>query len=122
MKTIHISDTKTLKEIKSEFNAHFPHLKIEFYSTDHEEGEGSMKTAMYDEALTLNSIRKTDTEGDLSINGHQKTSTFEENFFTHFGVSVQVFRKSGKIWLQTTATDEWTLSEQEHKGEEFDRN
>jgi hypothetical protein len=25
---------------------------------------------------------------------------------------VQVFRKSGKLWIQTTATDQWTLGEQ----------
>jgi len=32
-----------------------------------------------------------------------------------------VFRKSGRIWLQTIMTDDWTLSEQEHKGEEYDK-
>jgi hypothetical protein len=30
---------------------------------------------------------------------------------------VQVFRKSGKVWLETTVTDGWTLEEQNLQGE-----
>lgn len=121
MQTLKINDNKQLKDIKQEFNSHFPHLKLEFFSEEHHQGEGSARKAMYDDNLVLKDIRKKHTEGELSINGHQKTSTFETHFFDHFGVSAQVFRKSGRIWLQTITTDEWTLSEQEHKGEEFDR-
>ena len=76
---------------------------------------------MYVDTLLLKDIRKNHTSGELSIDGHQKTITFEENFLEHFGVNVQVFRKAGRIWLQTIMTDDWTLAAQEHKGEEFDR-
>ena len=121
MQTLKIDDAKQLKEIKQAFNAHFPHLKLEFFSEEHHQGEGSARKAMYDDTLLLKDIRKNHTEGELSIDGHQKTATFEEKFFEHFGVNVQVFRKAGRIWLQTILTDDWTLSQQEHKGEEFDR-
>jgi len=121
MQKIHINDSKKLKEIKSEFNSHFPHLKIEFFSDEHGTGEGSLRKAMYDDNLLLKEIRKNHMDGELSIDGHQKTATFESSFLEHFGVSVQVFRKSGRIWLQTIMTDDWTLSEQEHKGEEYDK-
>ena len=121
MQELHISDDKHLKDIKDEFNAHFPHLKIEFFSEEHHEGEGSSRKAMYDDTLILKEIRKIHTEGNLSIDGHLKTVTFEDNFLKHFGVNVQVFRKSGRIWLQTILTDNLTLSVQEHKGEEYDR-
>ncbi|HIP37500.1 MAG TPA: hypothetical protein EYG85_11670 [Crocinitomix sp.] len=120
MKTLKISDEKKLKDIKQEFNAHFPHLKIEFFSEEHHEGEGNSRMAMYDDKLQLKDIRKIHNEGELSIDGHQKTSTFEKNFHSHFGVNVQVFRKQGRIWLQTILTDDWTLGQQEHKGEEYD--
>jgi len=121
MHTLQISDSKQLKTIKSEFNSHFPHLKIEFFSEEHHQGEGSLRKAMYDDSLLLKDIRKNHTDGELSIDGHQKTVTFEASFLKHFGVNVQVFRKSGRIWLQTIMTDDWTLSAQEHKGEEYDR-
>lgn len=75
---------------------------------------------MYDDNLLLKDIRTKHNDGVLSIDGHLKTSTFEKNFHSHFGVNVQVFRKQGRIWLQTIITDDWTLGHQEHKGEEFD--
>ncbi|MBK6524240.1 MAG: hypothetical protein IPG07_01010 [Crocinitomicaceae bacterium] len=75
---------------------------------------------MYEDSLTLKEIRKNHTAGELSIDGHQKTSTFENNFHDHFGVTVQVFRRSGNLWLQTTTTDEWSLAHQEKTGQEFD--
>jgi hypothetical protein len=34
----------------------------------------------------------------------------------------QVYRKSGKIWLETTVTDSWTLEEQNKQGESLSKN
>lgn len=120
MRTVVIKDDKTLKEIKADFNAHFPHLKIEFFSTKHSTDEGSPKAAIYDENLLLSKIREKHAEGELSIDGHLKTASFEQNFSTTFGVNVQVYRKSGNVWLQTVTTDDWTLAEQERKGVEME--
>ena len=39
----------------------------------------------------------------------------EQRFQDVYGLSVQVFRKSGKVWLETTVTDNWTLDEQNDK-------
>lgn len=120
MNTLNISDDKKLRDIKDAFNAKFPHLKIEFFSEEHNEGEATAYKAMYDDELLLKDIRKNHNSGELSIDGHQKTCTFEQNFHDHFGVNVQVFRRTGNIWLQTTKTDDWTLSQQESKGQEYD--
>ncbi|UKN02962.1 hypothetical protein K6119_05465 [Paracrocinitomix mangrovi] len=120
MNSLKISDDIQLKELKKAFNDKFPHLKIEFFAEAHEEGEASTYKSMYDENLYLKDIRKSHNEGELSIDGHTKTATFEQNFKDHFGVNVQVWRKSGNMWLQTTTTDDWTLSEQEKKGEEYE--
>ncbi len=116
MKTITIRDDQTLKSIKSEFNQHFPHLKIEFFSIKHVEDEASPRTAVYDDSLYLKNIRTNHQEGEMSVDGHLKTSTFEQNFQKTFGVNVQVYRRSGSLWLQTITTDSWTLAEQERKG------
>ncbi len=113
MQTIHIDDSKKISEIQSEFSEHFPNLKIEFYHASHEEGEGSAGKEI-DSSKTIGEVRTKHVEGDISINGHAKVSTLEENFADNFGLNVQVFRKSGNVWLQTTLTDEWTLSEQDH--------
>jgi hypothetical protein len=36
----------------------------------------------------------------------------EDKFKNELNLNVQIFRKSGDVWLQTTSTDEWTLLEQ----------
>ena len=120
MDTLQISDKIKLKELKAAFNEKFPHLKIEFFSEEHEKGEASTYKSMYDDDLYLKDIRTVHNEGELSINGHIKTSTFEQTFKEKYGINVQVWRRSGNMWLQTTTTDDWTLSEQEKKGVQYD--
>lgn len=112
-----ITDDKKIKDVQKEFNEKFPFLKIEFYKKHHEEGEGSDADAMVDTDQTIGSVRTSREEGDLSVDGHQKVSTFEKHCYETYGLNVQVFRKSEGLWLQTTATDDWTLSEQNQKGE-----
>lgn len=113
-----ISDNKRISEIQAEFQKKFPYLKLEFYLTPHKEGEVTANAALIDPAKTIAEVRSVHSEGELSINGHLKVSTLEANFREQYGLNVQVFRRSRKIWLQTTATDEWTLSEQNNVGEE----
>ena len=38
-----------------------------------------------------------------------------------FGLHVQIFRKSGDIWLQTSSTDHWTLEHHQEKAIEADK-
>ena len=43
-----------------------------------------------------------------------------ENIFKdQFGANVQVSRKSGSLWLETTLTDKWTLLQQNEQGKEL---
>jgi len=111
-----ITDSKKLYDIKREFSEKFSYLKLEFYAKHHKEGEGSEAKLQIDGDMTIGSVRETHNEGDLSIDGHLKVSTFERMFFEKYGLNVQVFRKSGTIWLQTIKTDEWTLTEQNERG------
>ena len=39
--------------------------------------------------------------------------------FSKFGLAAQVFRKSGNVWLETSATDNWTLLQQNNEGAEL---
>jgi hypothetical protein len=114
-----ISDERTLAEVQREFHEKFPFLKLAFYSTPHKTGEGSQNKALINETKTIGEVRTVHNTGDLSINGHLKVSTLEQQFAEVYGLNVQVFRKSGSIWLQTITTDDWTLSAQNKKGEEY---
>jgi hypothetical protein len=115
-----IDDTSTIQEIQQEFNAQYPNLKIEFFHQDDSHHKLFCRLNLItDTHKKLKEIRHIHQKGQISINGHQKVSTLERHFKELLGVNIQVFRKSGKSWLQTTATDEWTLAEQNKKGEEM---
>ena len=111
-----ITDNKSLRQVKNEFQEKFPFLKLEFYDHAHHEGEGSPEKYHLDETMTIGGVRKVHNEGELSIHGNLKVSTLESQFAEIFGLNVQVFRRSGELWLQTTSTDEWTLADQNEKG------
>lgn len=119
MTDIKISDDKTIGEVQAEFQEHFPFLKIEFYSGEHIEGQGTLDALKINVNKTIGEVRSKHTSGELSIHGNQKVATLESNFHDMFGLNVQVFRRSANLWLQTTVTDEWTLSQQNETAKEF---
>jgi len=114
-----ITDLKTIKEVQQEFNSKYPFLKIEFYKEAHTTKEGSPDSMKWGSEESIESIRKVHNSGDLSIKDDQKISELETNFLEQYGLSAQVFYKSGNLWLQTTATDEWTLKQQNDRAESF---
>ena len=107
-----IKDARTLKDIQEEFSDKFPFLRIDFFSWI---GKTEEKQKLNPE-LTIGEVRTIHKEGEVSIHGNLKVRTLEANFRDIYGLSVQVFRLSGNIWLQTTSTDDWTLHEQNRKG------
>jgi hypothetical protein len=113
-----IRDDKKIIEIQKEFHELFPYLKLEFYSEHHKEGEGSPNKQLVDPYQTIKMVRSISSEGDYAIHENLKVSEVEQSFYTNYGLNVQVFRRSGSLWLQTITTDEWTLYQQNLKGKE----
>lgn len=111
-----ISSEMRLRELQNEFNAHFPHLRIEFYGPAHKEGKPSGEAGKLDPELTVQQVRGVPLYGYMPLNGYQKVGAFEQLFARTFGLNVQVFRRSYGKWLQTWATDIWTLDEQNNRG------
>jgi hypothetical protein len=57
--------------------------------------------------------------GALRIEEEMTVGELEKEFLESFGMLVQVSRRSGTIWLETTMTDNWTLSRQNEHGREL---
>lgn len=112
-----IEDNKKLSEVKQEFNQLFPYLKIEFFTHPHREGEGSPKKDIISDSKTFAQCDALHNGGGLEINSGMAVADVEKAFSDHYGLSAQVFRKSGKVWLETTLTDSWTLEHQNQHGE-----
>lgn len=111
-----ITDNKKLIEVKEAFQQAFPYLKIEFYAGRYRAGEGSRAEETLDDQMTVGSVRAVHKDGDLHIDGALEVRQLEQQFYDDYGLNVQVFRQSGKIWMQTSATDHWTLDKQNRKG------
>jgi hypothetical protein len=116
---IKIDNAVLISEIQKLFNESFPYLKIEFFSKPHSVGKASPKKLMIDNSLTLKEVRKTDKPGMLEISNSMTVSALESLFWKEFGLSVQIFRRSGHTWLETPATDTWTIEKQNKMGEEI---
>ncbi len=111
-----IASEKKLIELKREFHTLFPYLRIEFYSGHHEAGEGSPKEKQLDADQTISEVSGKALNEDYNILPSMTVNQLEAYFDEHLGISAQVFRRSGNLWMQTTATDHWTLEEQNRKG------
>ncbi len=116
---IAINDSRKILDIQDEFNAVFPYLKMEFFSRPHKNNEGSARKLMLRTQQTLGECRTRHVQGELKINPEMTVLDLEQGFNEMYGLNIQVFRKSGKVWLETTVTDGWTLDEQNRQGEEL---
>ena len=117
MSAIVINDHRKIFAIQKDFTKLFPYLKIEFFSKPHKVGGASSKKLIKHPSKTIGQCRVIHTKGTLTISPHMTVADLEQNFNDVYGLSVQVFRKSGKVWLETTVTDNWTLEEQNIQGE-----
>lgn len=119
MLKIQISDERTLKEIQSDFNSYFPFLKLEFFKAPHRVGQGSAKDLIIAPNKFVKDCRTLKPSGFLEIKDGMTVNQLEQLLFENFGLAAQVFRKSGNVWLETSATDSWTLTQQNNEGAEL---
>ena len=103
--------------IQEEFNTVFPYLKLEFFSKPHKPGGASAKKFVKHSSKTLGECRTVHNKGKITITPNMTVVDLEQSFRDVYGLGVLVFRKSGKVWLETTVTDGWTLEEQNRQGE-----
>jgi hypothetical protein len=123
-KKLHVAYLKlgqetTLSEIKKDFNELFPFLKIEFFRHKHSYKGANSKKELVTRNYTLQQLQKDDSDKEILINENMSVYSLEQLFQEKFGLSVQVFRQSGRSWLETTMTDDWSLKYQNEQGREL---
>ena len=116
---ITINDNRKIFAIQKEFSEMFPYLKLNFFSKPHTNGGSPSKELMKKPSKTLGECRTIHNSGAITITPHMIVADLEQNFRDVYGLSVQVFRKSGNAWLETSVTDNWTLEKQNKQGEEL---
>ena len=112
-----ITDNRKIQQLQEQFSAAFPFLKLEFFSKPHKPGAGTAARLRKPVDKTIGECRRKTNRGHLNIDPDMTVAELEQRFRDTYGLNVQVFRKSGKVWLETTVTDGWTLDEQNRQGE-----
>lgn len=112
-----ITGLSTLHAIKADFHAMFPYLKLEFYRHAHGDHELSSKADQVVTDARIEDVVGKKIDVDFLVSPAMTVEEFESGFYGLTGLSVQVFRLSNGIWLQTSSTDSWTLEKQNGKGE-----
>lgn len=117
MKKITVDDNHKISVLQQEFNSIFPYLKIEFFSSANKQGEFMINKFTYENDRLLSGYRNKHNTEQIIITPETTVATLEKKFNEIYGLGTQILRKSGKIWLETTVTDTWTLEEQNLQGE-----
>lgn len=116
-----ISNKKKIFEIQKEFNDCFPFLQIQFYTRNTTQKNAPGKFQLLDSQKSIEDCRTLANNKTITIEPTITVKELEQNFLDTFGIVVQIFRKSGKAWLETNVTDTWTLTEQNKEGQALSR-
>jgi hypothetical protein len=114
---LQILKTRNVGDVQHDFNQEYPFLRIDFFK--HVDGKlGSLVKQRLNKTARLSSSGRL-REGELEINDSMTVGQLEKTFRERFGIDMQVSRKSGPVWLETTVTDTWTLKQQNEHGREL---
>jgi hypothetical protein len=113
---LYLSPDKTIGALQTEFTEAFDGLKIVFFSKPHAEHKGSAaKFLIQDRDMSLSQLVPNLKPGTIPIGPETVVWDMEKVFESEYGLHVQLFRKSGRTWLETSVTDNLTLAEQQAK-------
>jgi len=116
-----INDNRRITDIQKEFSNAYPFLKVEFFTVSHSKNKLSSLKNMIPNDRLLGSFRNKHNSGGIFIYDSKTVFEIEEEFATQFGLYVQVFRKSGSLWIETSLTDKWSVAFQNSEGCEISK-
>ncbi|MGZ5245898.1 MAG: hypothetical protein ACXWV5_02340 [Flavitalea sp.] len=116
---LEINSERLIREIQHDFNNAFPFLKIEFFANGNGSKHSSAAKKRIASGMKINETGRNTNFGSVELSDTMTVTELEKIFKEQFGLTIQVFRKSGNIWLETTMTDNWTLKQQNEHGKEI---
>lgn len=115
---IPINSKSQVSDVQREFNLLFPFLKLELFKHKHGYTGASPRQEKLPAYLYLSDLTSQLPEY-INVTESMTVQELEKLFEDQFGLHLQVFRKSGTLWLETTITDGWTLKQQNDHGMEI---
>ncbi len=112
---IEVTDNTIVKQIQDDFNKVYPFLWIDFLYHPVTENV-QYKPAKIKPETMLNHLGSFKGSKKINIDGNNTVSQLENNFWITLKVITKVLRKSGKVWVGTSYTGNWTLDNQNFEG------
>lgn len=117
--TLLINKKQLISELQQAFNDVYPFLKIELFARKHNFQQASAAQGRLPGHLSLQEVSPHLSDGEVELPETMRVQELEGIFIDRFGLYLQVFRKSGNLWLETTMTASWTLKLQNEHGREI---
>ncbi|HEY8659508.1 MAG TPA: hypothetical protein VIL78_10750 [Hanamia sp.] len=116
---LQINSGTQIEDVQKEFSKVYPFLRIDFFKKPHAENQLSQRKDKIDPKNKISEEGKFVKAESIDISKYLTVAELEMDFFNKFGIALQVSRKSGNIWIETSLTDDWTLEMQNNQGEEL---
>lgn len=106
---MNIYSTDSTFQVRERFRDRYPMLDLHFYRSAHKPFRGNLETEELRADLPLTTLSPNIKDGTVNIDGEVTAISLEQALEEDFGLHVQLVRRSGRQWMQTSLTDKWTL-------------
>lgn len=106
---LEIDDSKTLADLQDKFSMCYPTLRLEFCTKKHKWEEICSESNIIHRNVLIGNIRKNHVPGIIEMKSWHKIGNIEKEFYSRFGLNVQIAYKSGNRWIQTGKSDNITI-------------
>jgi hypothetical protein len=116
----HLSRMHSVKEMQDQFSERFPFLRINFFKNSKPGSDLSgPRILLFSPEILFKDINPEIRDGEFFVPESMTVLELEKHFNEMFGLSIQILRKSGNLWLDTSRTNSWTLKEQDDHGRDI---
>lgn len=104
MQLLLIDEGTKVGYVQHEFNVLYPFLKIDFKRNDIKR-------------IRTQAFEKFNASHKIDVDKHRTVAEIKKDFKDLLGLTIEIFRKSGNVWIETSLTDDWTLERQNREAE-----
>lgn len=115
-----IQKDSAIEDLNKIFTGYYPFLKIELYKIPVHENYIATKKDVLPYNLPIGLFINTASIIIIDINSHITVAELESQFAS-IGLTAEILRKSGNVWVETILTNNWTLQQQNAEGEEISK-
>lgn len=108
-------------ELKKQFVRQFPNLRLRFLGQPRKGAHRSLPARHSADHYRQRSMNRLRNDSVFTCDATTTVAAFERHMQNEFGLSVQVFRQSGGLWIEIVQAESWSLGEQNALGSAAER-